>query len=92
MIVTIVGATGQQGCGVITAFVSDSRYHVRGITRNPNSASSKELYSKGVEMVKGDLDDLDSLKTAFTSSYVIFAVTDFYAPFEALGAESASII
>lgn len=50
---------------------------MRGITRNPDSTKAKEWAKKGVEMVKADLDDIASLKTAFQGTHAIFAVTDW---------------
>lgn len=85
-IVTIVGATGQQGKGVIAAF-ANGPYHIRGLTRNPDSAGAKVLSSQGVEVVKADVNDLASMKAAFSGSHIIFAVTDFYENFEKYGPE-----
>ncbi|KAH8645418.1 hypothetical protein BX600DRAFT_534344 [Xylariales sp. PMI_506] len=90
-IVTIVGATGLQGKGVIAAF-ADGPYHIRGITRNPNSASAQTLSAQGIEVVKADIDDLASLKAAFAGSHIIFAVTNFYEYFEKYGPEKAAEI
>ena len=52
---------------------------MRGLTRNPGSAKAKELVSRGVEIVQGDYDDLESLKAAFEGAHAIFAVTDWAA-------------
>lgn len=38
---------------------------------------AQEWVKKGIEIVKGDLDDIDSLKTAFQGAHAIFAVTDW---------------
>ena len=38
--------------------------------------SSKELSTKGVEVVKADLEDAESLKTAFTGAYGVFGLTN----------------
>lgn len=50
---------------------------MRGLTRNPGSAKAKEWASKGVEIVKGDHDDVESLKAAFRGTHAIFSVTDW---------------
>ena len=52
---------------------------MRGLTRNSGSAKAKELVSRGVEIVQGDYDDLESLKAAFEGAHAIFAVTDWAA-------------
>jgi hypothetical protein len=88
-IVTVVGATGKQGRGVVAAFVDNPVYHIRGLTRHPNSEAARILSSKNVEMIRADLGDLDSLKAAFAGSHIIFAVTDFYESFEKYGPERA---
>lgn len=50
---------------MIDEFLKDPTYNIRGITRNPGSKAAQDLVSKGVEIVAGDLLDLDSLKRAF---------------------------
>ena len=50
---------------MIDEFLKDSTYNIRGITRNPASKAGQNLVAKGVEVVAGDLLDLDSLKRAF---------------------------
>lgn len=82
--VTIVGATGAQGKGVVAAFVNNPSYHVRAITRNFESSSAKALSDQGVELVRADLNDLASVKAAFAGSHIIFALTNFFEPFIAL--------
>lgn len=81
-LLTIFGATGNQGGSVLdTIFASpqlSEKYALRGITRNPSSDKSKALSDKGVEMVKAELDDLESLKAAVKGSYGVFGVTDFW--------------
>lgn len=59
-------------------FLAEGGWHIRGITRDPSKPSSQEWVSQGVEIVKGDLNDLNSLKSAFAGSSVIFGVTDFW--------------
>ncbi|KAK3312573.1 hypothetical protein B0H66DRAFT_401159 [Apodospora peruviana] len=83
-IVTVVGATGAQGKGVIAAFANNAAYHVRALTRNPSSPSGKALTSQGLEVVQADVNDLDSLKAAFAGSHIIYGVTNFFEPFASL--------
>ncbi|KAK4501048.1 hypothetical protein PRZ48_006854 [Zasmidium cellare] len=81
-LLVILGITGQQGSSIATLFLKDpqlrSTYSLRGITRNPSKASNKHLLDAGVELVAGDLDDVQSLKKAFKGADAIFAVTDFW--------------
>lgn len=52
------------------------------MTRNIASDSAKKWELKGVEMVKGNLDDVESLKQAFVGADIIFGVTDFWTIFQ----------
>lgn len=79
-IFAIIGATGKQGGSVANAFLNDPSYQLRIITRNVNGASAEEWTAKGVEVVQADLDDVQSLKSAFAGAQVIYAMTDFWGP------------
>lgn len=82
LILAVVGATGTQGGSVIDSVLSrpelSTKYTLRGITRNPASDKAKALSARGVEVVKADLDDLESLKAAFSGAWGVFGVTDFW--------------
>ncbi|CAK1367587.1 unnamed protein product [Cercospora beticola] len=82
LILAIVGATGTQGGSIIDNVLSRSelsaKYSLRGITRDPSSDKAKALSTKGVEVVKADLDDVESLKAAFSGAWGVFGVTDFW--------------
>lgn len=83
-IVTIIGATGAQGKGVVAAFINNPAYRVRAITRSPTSPAAVALAAQGAEIATADLDSLPSLITAFAGSSIIFGVTNFFEPFAAL--------
>ncbi|KAJ8132068.1 hypothetical protein O1611_g1556 [Lasiodiplodia mahajangana] len=74
-LVTVVGATGNQGRAVIDALISDPNYALRGLTRNIEGKGAQQLKSQGVEVVTASLDDLASLKAAFAGSYAVYGVT-----------------
>ena len=76
-LIVVVGVTGNQGGSVARRFLKDPRFNVRGITRDPLSAASKALAEQGVEIVKADLHDVESLKSAFKGANVIFSVTQY---------------
>ena len=59
-------------------FVNLPDWKVRGITRNVDSPAAQELKKLGVELVQADLDDVDSLESAFTNVSAIYGVTDFW--------------
>lgn len=72
-IITVIGATGSQGKGVVDALVKEGTFKVRAVTRNP------EKYSGNAdEVVKADLTDLDSLTKAFENAHGVFVVTNFW--------------
>ncbi|KIM96878.1 hypothetical protein OIDMADRAFT_182985 [Oidiodendron maius Zn] len=81
-VITVFGATGNQGGSVITALLSNSEiastHTIRGVTRDPSKPSAQKLKSKGVEPIKADLDDLSSLVSALAGSYSVFAVTNYW--------------
>ncbi|WQF90307.1 Putative NmrA-like domain, NAD(P)-binding domain superfamily [Colletotrichum destructivum] len=71
-IITILGITGKQGASVADVFIREGGWHIRGVTRDPSKPSSKVWADKGVELIKGDMDDVALLKKAFAGSNVIF--------------------
>ncbi|KAJ8118169.1 hypothetical protein OPT61_g788 [Boeremia exigua] len=77
------------GGSVARRFLAHPEWRVRGLTRNPGSAKAKEWANRGVEIVKGDHDDLESLKAAFQGAHAIFAVTDWAACFTRVTASKA---
>jgi uncharacterized protein YbjT (DUF2867 family) len=82
-IIAVVGATGAQGGGLCEAILSDSGggYACRAITRDPGKDKAKALAAKGAEVVKADLDDVESLKKAFQGADGVYAVTNFWEHF-----------
>jgi len=76
----VVGATGAQGGGLIRSVLRDpqQRFRVRALTRDTQSIKAIALAELGAEVVKADLDDLSSLKKAFTGVYGAFCVTNFW--------------
>ncbi|KAI1432192.1 NmrA-like family protein [Xylaria sp. CBS 124048] len=81
-IITVFGATGQQGGAVVDQFVNDPKlkdsWTVRAVTRDVNKDSAKKLASKGVEVVAADLDDKATLVKAVGGSDTVFAVTNYW--------------
>lgn len=81
-ILTVFGATGVQGGSVINAVLASpilsKTFKLRGITRDPSKPSGQALAAKGVELVKADMNDKESLQAAIKGSYAVFAVTNFW--------------
>lgn len=82
-LIVIAGATGAQGGGLAKAILDDanSPFTVRALTRNVNSDKAKALAARGAEVVAADVDDLESLKAAFSGAYGAFCVTFFWEHF-----------
>jgi uncharacterized protein YbjT (DUF2867 family) len=78
-LLTILGATGNQGGSLANYVVSDpilsKEYSIRAVTRDTQKPAAKALAAKGIEVVQGDLDDIDSIKAAFKGTHTVFAVT-----------------
>ncbi|MEV7996645.1 NmrA/HSCARG family protein [Streptomyces sp. NPDC086077] len=80
-IIAVVGATGQQGGGLVRAILADpdGPFTVRALTRNADSPAAEELAAQGAEVVEADLNDDASLRAAFEGAYGAFVVTNFWA-------------
>ena len=54
-LITVFGATGNQGGSVIRAILADpklkSEFKIRGVTRDPSKRAAEELKKLGVEVV-----------------------------------------
>jgi uncharacterized protein YbjT (DUF2867 family) len=79
-IIAVAGATGSQGGGLVRAILNDPNggFAARALTRNPDSEKAKALEKLGAEVVKADVDDLDSLHKAFAGAYGAFCITFFW--------------
>ena len=82
-IIAVVGSTGAQGggSGRGDSERSERRLRRRAITRDPSKDKAKALAAKGAEVVKADLDDVESLKKAFAGAYGVYGVTNFWEHF-----------
>ncbi|KAJ7046343.1 NAD(P)-binding protein [Mycena alexandri] len=79
-IITIFGATGTQGSAVLEAVLADGKFTPRAVSRSLDSAASKTLIAKGVEVVVADLFNKDSLVKAIEGSEAVFGNTNFWDP------------
>ncbi len=71
--VLVSGATGQQG-GAVARELLTRGYHIRAMTRKPQSDSALSLARLGAEPVQGDLDDEVSVARALAGAWGAFAV------------------
>lgn len=78
--ILVTGATGKQGSSVVDFLLKDGTFNVRCLLRNIDSSASKTLFNQGVQVVKGDLENVDSLVQAMDGCYGVFGVTNFWDP------------
>ncbi|KAJ7752602.1 NAD(P)-binding protein [Mycena metata] len=78
--ITIFGATGTQGSAVLEAVLADGKFTPRAVSRSLDSAASKALIAKGVEVVVADLFNKESLVKAIQGSEAVFGNTNFWDP------------
>lgn len=80
-VIAVLGATGNQGRGVVKALLDSSHnFQVRAITRDPASQAAQNLlalvnHHKGLTLVRGDVYDAESLLSAFEGAHGVFAMT-----------------
>ncbi len=72
-LITVVGATGQQGGAVVRALQARNQFRVRALTRNP--AKHRELAD---EVIQADLSRPETLAAAFAGAHGVFLVTKFW--------------
>jgi uncharacterized protein YbjT (DUF2867 family) len=82
-IIAVVGATGAQGGGMARAILADPSggFAARALTRKPDSEKARALARQGAEVVAANLDDVESLKRAFSGAYGAFCVTNYWESF-----------
>lgn len=82
-VIAVVGATGQQGGGLARAILDDpdGGYSCRALTRNPASEAARALADRGADVVRADLDDVDSLAKAFQGAHGAYCMTNFFEHF-----------
>jgi uncharacterized protein YbjT (DUF2867 family) len=71
--VLVFGATGQQGGSVATA-LRLTGWQVKALVRDLNADKAKALAAQGIDLVRGDLTDLQSIQAAMTGAYGVFSV------------------
>lgn len=81
--IAVVGATGQQGGGLVRAIAADDRFTARALTRDPSSERAQELRALGADVVMADLDDPASVASAFAGVHGAFCVTNYWEHFDA---------
>lgn len=75
--ILVSGATGRQG-GALLKYLLGDGWRIRALTRNPRGRTAQELSKSGVEVVQGDMEDLESLKRAMKGVHGVYSVQDFW--------------
>ena len=71
----ILGATGNQGGATVDALLAAPHdWHVRALVRNPQSEKAQALKRRGVELVRGDLNDAESIRGAVAGAEGVYSV------------------
>jgi uncharacterized protein YbjT (DUF2867 family) len=71
-LIAVIGATGQQGGGVVRALQASGQFKVRALSRSPGK--HRQLAE---EVVQADLDRPETLNAAVTGADGVFLVTNF---------------
>jgi uncharacterized protein YbjT (DUF2867 family) len=77
-VVLVIGATGRQGGAVARHLLRRGGFRVRALTRDPGKAPARELADAGAEIVRGDLDQPETLRPALEGVYGVFSVQNFW--------------
>ncbi|KPV74509.1 uncharacterized protein RHOBADRAFT_44998 [Rhodotorula graminis WP1] len=79
--IAVVGATGNQGSGTVSALLAQTDFAVRAVSSNPGGHKAQALLAQHKDsahlgrltMVKCNLDDPDELREALKGVYGVFA-------------------
>lgn len=77
--VLVTGATGNQGGAVVDHLLRrDEEFDVYGLTRDPESDAAQSLSDRGVDVVRGNLEDPGTYRDHVAEVDAVFAVTNFW--------------
>jgi len=71
-LIAVIGATGQQGGGVVRAMQASGQLNVRALSSDPSK--HRELAD---DVIEADLNRPETLKAAFEGAHGVFLVTNF---------------
>jgi len=82
-LITVFGATGAQGGGLVRAVLARDKpdFRIRAVTRHPQGERARELAQLGAEVVAADLDDAASVEQAMRGAHGAYCVTNFWEHF-----------
>lgn len=76
--IVVTGATGKQG-GAAFRHLKQRGFALRALVRNPEKPEARELESNGVEVLRGDFDDPESIERALDGADGAYSVQDWQA-------------
>lgn len=94
--IVVLGATGNQGSGVVRALLSDQysdSWLVRAVTQDPSSDKAQRFLSEyqtpdnRLSLASGNIYNEASLRSAFSGAYGVFAMTNEWLPNKAINEE-----
>ncbi len=74
--IVVTGATGKQG-GAVFRHLKQRGFALRALVRNPEKPQARELEGNGVEVLRGDFDDMESMKRALDGADGAYSVQDW---------------
>jgi uncharacterized protein YbjT (DUF2867 family) len=74
--ILVLGATGHQG-GAALRHLRERGFGLRALSRDPEQPKARALIDHGVEVVKGDLDDVASIARALDEVSGVYSVQDW---------------
>ncbi|PYH47108.1 NmrA/HSCARG family protein [Aspergillus saccharolyticus JOP 1030-1] len=81
-IITVFGATGNQGGSVVKSILADpvlsKEWKIRGVTRDTSKPAAQALAAQGVELVTADMSSTEAALPAVTGAHTVFLVTDYW--------------
>src|ERR1700676_3435319 len=77
-VILVTGATGLQG-GAALRRLRERGFSVRALTRDPDQPKARALTGPGTEVVRGNLDDQDSLTRALEGVHGVFSMQTYNA-------------
>jgi uncharacterized protein YbjT (DUF2867 family) len=92
--VLVIGGTGAMGSRVVLRLLSASAHDLTVLTRNPDSPQARRLVEAGggrVRGVRGDVNNIESVRRALESVDSVFCNTDFFSTAAVTGEYSQGI-
>ena len=75
--ILVSGATGRQG-GAVVKHLKRRGFNIKALSRTPESVSARELISKGINVVRGDMADPASLLIAMQGCDGVFSIQNYF--------------